>query len=379
MVTIIGLILAISSVGQAPANGDRPAAEFLTGPKFQLELEQPTSGSWNNIELRSLFQQLSAERRISILLDRRIDPTTRLPADILNRPLKEGLQELAHKASAEISVPENLVYVGPASATRNLRTLIELRSTELHTKLVRESRRSELSKRQSFPWSDLDAPADILATIADRCHLTIRSSEQVPHDLWAAGHLPSVTPAEALSLILIQFDLTFSWIDGGDAIELIPIPAKVTVERKPRSKGRSASDILKLIATRFPGVDAQVTGGDLSVRGSVEEQEAIADLLSPTPTKKVPATPAVNPLRQRTFTLTFKRAPVRAVMKKLEESAVVFVYDEAALNAAQVDLDQTVDLQLEKASAEEFFKALFGPLKLSFEIDNVTVRLKPQK
>ena len=378
MVTVIGLLLAISSVGQAGPGGAPPSIDFLTGPKFQLELEQATSGSWANVELRSLFQKLSTERRVAILLDRRVDPTTRLAVDIVNRSLRDGLQDLARKVNAEISVPENVVYVGPPAATRKLRTLIELRSAEVQTKLVRENRRNELSKRQSYSWDDLDAPGEILTRIADRCHLTVRHLDLIPHDLWAAGHLPGVTCAEALSLILVQFDLTFSWIDGGEGIELGPIPAAVSVERRPRSKGRASSDIVKLIAERFPQVETLGTGGDLIVRGTVEEHEAITNLLSPTPTNK-PASPAVSPLSQRIFTLTFKRAPVRAVMKKLEESSIVFIYDAAAFNAANIDLDQTVDLQLEKASADEFFKALFGPLNLSFEIDHVTVRLTPKK
>lgn len=378
MVTIIGLLLAMSSVSQTGSSGDRPSIDILTGPKFQVELDQSTSGSWSNVEIRALFEKLATEHRIAILLDRRIDPTTRMPVDIVNRSLRDGLRDVARKVNAEISVPENVVYVGPPPATRKLRTLIELRSTEVQTKSVRENRRNELSKRQSYSWDDLDTPGDILTRIADRCHLTVHNLDLIPHDLWAAGQMPNVTCAEALSLVLVQFDLTFSWADGGQGIELESIPATVVVERRPRSKGRSTSDMVKLISERFPEVEVQGTGGDFVVRGSVEEQEAIADLLSPTPTRK-PSGPVVSPLRQRTFTLTLKRAPVRSVMKKLEESSIVFVYDQAALNAAKIDLDQTVDMQLEKASADDFLKALFGPLNLSFEIDHVTVRLSPKK
>ena len=97
MVTIIGLILAAATVGQTNPNVPRerpaasaksingspnspksgaaaPANDFLIGPKFHLELDQATSGSWNNVELRSLLNKLAAERRVAILLDRRIDP-----------------------------------------------------------------------------------------------------------------------------------------------------------------------------------------------------------------------------------------------------------------------------------------------------------------
>ena len=403
MVTIIGLILAAATVGQTSPNVPRerpatspksingnptspkpvaaaPATDFLTGPKFHLELEQATSGSWTNVELRSLLNKLAIERHVAIVLDRRIDPTVQRPIDIVNRSLKDGLREIAHKAAADISVPDNVVYFGPRAAVNRLRTLIELRSADLQSKTnpVRDSRRTELTRPQTFAWDDLETPGDILQRIADRHHLSLKRPELVPHDLWAGNTLPGVTAAGALSLVLIQFDLTFAWVDGGQGIELMPIPEHVVLERRPRAKGRSAADTLKLIGERFPDLDAKLDGADVLVRGMLEEHEAVAALLNPSSTKK-PAGPVAAPLRQRNFTLTFKRAPVRDVMKKLEESNVVFVYDAAALKAAGVNLDQTVDLELNKATADEFFKALFSPLKLSFEIDNLTVKLTPKK
>ena len=381
MVTIIGLVFAVCHAGQVPSTGtaERPVVEFLTGPKFQLELDQATSGTWANVELRGLLVTLASQRRVAILLDRRIDPSIRMPLEIVNRSLRDGLKEIAVKVSAQVSVPENVVYVGPAAAVQRLRTLIELRSAELQSKSqpVSERRRTELTKRQTVTWDDLDTPDDILNKIAGQYRLEIRHAELVPHDLWAGNTLPSVTAAEALSLVLVQWNLTFAWIDGGQGIELVPVPEKVIVERRPRVKGRTAADLQKAVAEQFPDLEAQVDGGEFVVRGTVEEQEEVVALLNPSTRK--PATPAVAPLRQRKFTLNFKRAPVRAVMQELERSKVVFVYDAAALASAGVDLDQTVDLSLDNASADEFFKKLFTPLKLSFEIDNVTVKLSPKK
>jgi hypothetical protein len=403
MVTIIGLILAAAGAGQPgpvaprerPPGAAKPASptpglpkpgavapptDFLTGSKFHLELDQATSGSWTNVELRSLLNTLASERRVAILLDRRIDPTTPRPVDIVNRSLKDGVREIAAKAGAEISIPGNVIYVGPPAAAGRLRTLIELRSTELlsKTNAVREIRRNESTRPQTFSWEDLDTPGDILRQIVERYHLTMRKPELVPHDLWAGGTLPGVTAAEALSLVLIQFDLTFAWIDEGQGIELVPVPERVVIERRPRAKGRTAADTLKLIAGRFPNLEAKLDGADVLVSGTLEDHEAVAALLNPSSIRK-PAGPTPAPLRQRIFTLTFKRAPVRDVMKKLEESGVVFAYDAAALTAAGVDLNQTVDLDLNKATADEFFKALFSPLKLSVEIDNLTVKLTPKK
>ncbi|MBS0202163.1 MAG: STN domain-containing protein [Planctomycetes bacterium] len=381
MVTIIGLILAVCHAGQIPLAeaGERPAVEYLTGPKFRVELDQATSGTWANVELRELLYTLASQRRVAILLDRRIDPTIRMPLEIVNRSLQDGLQEIAEKVAAQVSIPENVVYVGPAGAVRPLRTLIELRTAELQSKSqpVTERRRAELTKRQTVTWKDLNTPSEILQQIADQNRLEIRHAERVPHDLWAGNTLPGVTAAEALSLVLIQWNLTFAWLDGGQGIELVPIPDTVVVERRPRIKGRTAADMQKLVSEQLPDLDARLDGGEFVVRGTVEEQEEVVQLLNPTTRK--PATPVVAPLRQRKYTLNFKRAPVRGVMRELERSKVVFVYDAAALKSAGIDLDQTVDLTLEGASADEFFQKLFTPLNLSFEIDNVTVKLTPKK
>ena len=382
MVTIIGLVLAVACTGQTGSSAprDRATTEFLTGPKFQAELDKPLSGSWTNVELRTLLNKLASKAGIAILLDRRVDPTTTIPVEIVNRSLKDGLEEMARKRGAGISIPDNVVFMGPPSAVSRLRTLIELRSAELQSKTnpVPERRRNSLARRHTFSWGDLDTPAEILKQIADHHQLPIRQLDRVPHDLWAGNSLPSVTAAEALSLVLIQFDLTFAWTEGGQEIELIPIPETVVVERRPRAKGRSSTDILKSVNEQFPGLAAHLDGTEVVVRGTVEEHEAVAAFLNPSTIRK-PAVPGLTPLRKRLFTLTYQRAPVRAIMKEMEKTGSIFVYDAAALSAAGIDLDQPIDLKLEKATVDEFFKALFTPLKLSFEIDNVTVKLTPKK
>ena len=163
MVTIIGLVLAVACSGQTGSSAprDRATTDFLTGQKFQAELDQPLSGSWTNVELRTLLNKLASKAGIAILLDRRVDPTTTIPVEIVNRSLKDGLEEMARKRGAGISIPDNVVFIGPPSAVSRLRTLIELRSAELQSKTnpVPERRRSSLARRPTFSWGDLDTPA----------------------------------------------------------------------------------------------------------------------------------------------------------------------------------------------------------------------------
>ena len=65
-------------------------------------------------------------------------------------------------------------------------------------------------------------------------------------------------------------------------------------------------------------------------------------------------------------------------MKTLQEKGVVFEYDVRAFAAANIDLTTPISINVKKAPAAEFFHAIFDPLKVAFEIENVTVTLKPK-
>ena len=122
----------------------------------------------------------------------------------------------------------------------------------------------------------------------------------------------------------------------------------------------------------------KLDGSELVVNGLLEDHEAVVALLSGSATKRPDATTGVKPIQQRLFTLKIDRVPARVLMKKLEESEIVFEYDAEQLAAAGIDLDQPIKLEVEKASAADFFKAVFDPLRLTAEIDNLTVKLKPK-
>lgn len=368
MVGIVGLLLGlVSQLATEPP--------YHTGPRFRRELETPASGAWTNVPLRTLLRDLATQHGVAILLDRRIDPTLRLPLEITNQPLKEGLEGMAARVGAQTSLTQNVVYIGPGPARNRLRTLIELRTAELQPSAAPQSdrRRRDLLRRQTVSWEDLTSPREVLTQLAERWSLTLRDLDKhVPHDLWAGATLPEVTAIEALSLVLIQFDLTFQWDRDGQTVLLIPAPETVAVERKLRPRGRSAQEFVTQLEARFPGVETRIAGADVLVRSTVEVHESVADWMNPTARK--PAAP--TPLRQRTFTLTFRRAPVADVLRKLEESGIVFDYDRQAFAAAGIDFSHLIDLDLNQASAEDFLRALFAPFPLAFEIDQVTVRLR---
>ena len=382
------VLILLASTGQT-GTGDsaaRPATAFHTGAQFQTEIDRTLSASWANVELRDLLKKIGDDRRIAILLDRRVDPTVQLPLNLTNSSLREGVRDMARLLGADISVAEPVVFVGPPAAVQRLRTLIELRSSELSSReaSIPEKRRMELATRHTVTWQDLDSPVEIVQRIADRYRLTIGHLDLLPHDLWVSNTLPSVTAAEALSLVLIQFSLTFTWTGGkeggaGQGIELVPAPEHPVIEKRHRVKGRPVAEALKLVRQYGPNLDAKVDGSDLVVRSLLEDHEAIAAMVGGSTTKKPDATAGVKPIKQRLFTLKIDRVPARVLMQKLEESEITFEYNAEQLAAAGIDLDQPIKLEVEKASATDFFKAVFDPLRLTAEIDNLTVKLTPKK
>jgi hypothetical protein len=172
--------------------------------------------------------------------------------------------------------------------------------------------------------------------------------------------------------------LTFRWIDKGQAIELIPIPDVVSLERKHFAKKKPA-EAMSLIRQHFPRLQADVTKSEILVIGLLEDHEAVSALLRGEGTTSPVKIEAPQPLRKQVFLLKAERVPISALMKKLEESAVSFDFNPDELKAAGIDLETRVDIDVKKASAEEFFKLIFDPVGVEFQIDHLTVRLRPKK
>ncbi|MFG0331809.1 MAG: hypothetical protein ACF8TS_00480, partial [Maioricimonas sp. JB049] len=132
-----------------------------------------------------------------------------------------------------------------------------------------------------------------------------------------------------------------------------------------------------IIRDAFPDAAVTTEGTRLVVRARIDQQERIAELLSPR-ADRAPRRPAgLGPLISRRFTLTIVRQPAGALIRTLESQGVTVEYDADALEEAGIDLEQKISLQLEQATALEFFRGFCEPLGLDFELKGTTVRLFP--
>ncbi len=375
---LMRLALPLQLILCLPAMSGADDIPWRTGVRFRSELHEPITANWRSVELRSVLQQISLDREVSILLDRRVDPTVTLPVEFVNQPLKDGLTKLAQRFQGGCSVPDNVVYLGPRDSVDKLRTLIALRTEDLASseRPVSKERQQVWLKTRTVRWDDLDSPRAILDRLQADLNFRIENPAQIEHDLWAEAVLPQVNGIEALSLILIQFDLTFGWQDAGQAIELVPAPATVRIERRHKPRGKSVEKTLADWQANWPHAEFQPADREIIALATLEEQEEIS---AGKPARAKPALAEKPiPLDRRQFTLKIKDVSAQDLMIELEKSGIVFDYAPETLAAEGIDLSRFVELDVRKLSADEFFHALFDPLGVKFTIDGLTVTLKPK-
>lgn len=363
------------------------AAEPLAGKPFELALDQKIGRVWGGQDghtLRHVVRDLIDSQGISIVLDRRVDPTQPVELTLPPAPLRDIMSAIARKLKTGMSIVGNVVYVGPTDSARKLRTLVELRNADM-SKLTGAAKTGKspwrnrpvpLTQRKTFDWQELDRPRDMLQEVADRFKIEIDGLDKLPHDLWARTSLPQVTATEAMSLLLVQFGSTFEFVPDRAAIRIVPIPERVFVER---SYPVPANSPMKLSAARgqFPEIELEQSGAKLIARGSVEQQAELAAWMRPGSQKTTK--PPGSPLSERRFKeIKRKNLPLGDAIKTFIDYGIKIEYDPTQFADEGISLDQKIDIDEKDISFEKLFRKLFEPLGIEVTIDGETVQLRPK-
>ena len=288
-------MLNLQAVAQPLPGPDTPVLtettpNFLTGRAFDEALAKTISLAWQGQNLRDGLRQLSATREVSILLDRRIDPSQQLTLQIQNVSLLALLKLIATEVRADISILGNVIYVGPEEVASRLRTVEEIvasqlvlsQATTISVDSSPQTRRSfELLGRQTLIWSDLTTPRELLDEIGRRYALKIEAADQVPHDLWGQATLPSGTSSQLLLGILAQFNLSFEWTDSRDGIRIVDMPVDPRIERQFTLKRGTEQNILAELNRRMPNLERRVASRKVTVVGTIEQIESVEALIFP--------------------------------------------------------------------------------------------------
>jgi hypothetical protein len=348
------LLLALPTASAAGAG-----VSWRTGPALDAELQSPIDLSLSEAPLRKALCDLSLRWRVAIYIDRRIDPGRLLKVDVRDLPLEDALRQIAQTHRLGLTFLGPVAYFGPPQAAARMRTVVELRREELRRLPGRAAKK--FLRAEPIRWGDFATPRDLLTQMAAENELTIVGLEQIPHDLWAAADLPPLTLVERLTLVLGQFDYTFSAEHAGQRVRLLPLGDNVALLRSYASPG-DPQQTAKRWAARVPGAKIQVQESWILVRGLLEEQEQIAALAHPAAAKPAAARGArtARPrAEEKRFTVPKSRGRLEFLLQEYAKRlGVELRIDREALQRAGVSLDQVVSFSVTEATVDELFQAI---------------------
>ena len=325
---------------------------------------------WDQVPLGEGLQRIAANYSAAILLDRRVDPTTRLTLDTQDADVIETVQQAAAAAGLGMTQVGTLYYVGPPQTTDGLRTLAALRGEEIARV---PSGRAEVVVKRSLVWPRLVEPRALVANVVTQRGWQIVGGEKIPYDLWPAGSLPAMTLAEQLTVLLSGFELTFRVGPANKTIEILPIAEPLPLISRRYPLRYPAADAERL-QQQFPNLRLQVQGDAAAVEARLEDHEELAEWLAG-PQSRAAVRPPAAPGRQ-VYTLRVEEQPVRAVLNTLVQRLKWQVnFDETALNAAGLSLDKRVSFDVKDASQEELLRAVLRPAGLDFRREGERIEI----
>lgn len=336
------------------------AEEWLTGPSFQRQLSEPISMVLSESPLRDAIDKFSRTQQIAVLLDRRVDPSRKISLSLDQSPTTDSLAAMAMTAEIGVTAPGPLAYFGPTNTTARLRTLVTLREEEARKKSPDVAKKYLHAK--AIAWEDFSQPRAILEILAKENGIKISGLEKIPHDLWASADLPPISLAERITLILVQYDLTFSISSDGKQIEIGSLPEDIRLERSYPGE-KKPNETAKRFSELLPHAEVKVVGDKVSVKGSLEDHERIT-----APRTTYGHTSSEKPdLSKQSYTLKVSGQPIGPLLKQLSTKiGLQLQMDEHAIEKAGVSLEQHVSFQVDEATVDQLLQAAIKDTPLKF-------------
>jgi hypothetical protein len=264
-----------------------------------------------------------------------------------------------------------IAYFGPSEAAGRLRTVAQLRLDEARARGGTQARK--FTQSRPLHWEQLAEPRQLIAELAHEADVTVDNIERLPHDLWAAADLPAMPLVDRLSLVLVEFNLTFELDGGGERLTLKPLPERPSLLRTYRA-GRNADELAQRWAADFPRSHVSVETARVRVDGPLEDHEAIdRRMRGATPARRSPAS-----ANKEVYQLTIESAPLDQVVAQLaERMSIEFEWDRAAIDRSRIATNQLISVKISAADAEALLTAVFQNTGLAFERRGRVVRISP--
>lgn len=339
-------------------------ASWRTGQDFRRQLDSAIGFQWESSPIRQGLTGLSANQRVAIWLDRRVDPDHQVDLVVRDATLDEALQRVGSAIGGGVSYVDSVAYLGSQPVTEKLATLAALRRDEV--KQLPPAARTRFSTSEAWKWDALATPRELLQQLAKTANAKVINIEQIPHDLWPTGDLPAMPLTDQMSLLLAGFDLTFDIARDGSAIRLTPMPMDASIERSYSPRG-TLNAAASTIAEAFPGVTIKKSGARLAIVGKFEEHELIDRLIRGEAVRRVETTPGI-----KRFDLRVENQQIGAIIKAVADRESLQLKMDIA---SQAKLQQRISLDVKQLTLEELISQALLSTGVLHQIDGGVLEL----
>jgi hypothetical protein len=365
---IMAALLAALPVLRATGEETGPVS-WLSAEGAHQQLERPLSVQWSGVRLQDALNHLARSQRVAILLDRRVDPDQEIELTLENVRLETALATIAARLNLGVSQVGPVVYLGPPKTARRLRTLVELRNQEIES--LPAAIRRVLLTRKPCRWEMLATPREVLEAASKDYGIKLEHLEQMPHDLWRAADLPTLTFAERMSLIAAQFDLTFTLHSSGRTLQLIAMPEQPSLEKA--YPATAPAEAVSKLRPLLPNCELKAEDRRIFVRGTAEDHEAVRQLLAGKTVRRVAAGPS-----KTVYQLNVSAPAGRLIRELATKLGRRLEIDEEAIRQAGLSLEKDVKVSVRNVNEEDLLRALLDPAGLTFERKGESIIVRPK-
>jgi len=363
-----------------------------TQAPFQRDTKPNWNGTtgvmWNEHPLWETLDRFAKMNNIGFLLDRRVDPGTRLSLDLKQVSVREVFEQAAIQCGLGFCELETVAYLGPVESAELLQLLIALRSEQL-AKLPKAKRDgvtsaiNALLSPRPFRAERLDTPVETLQRLAGEIGFDGTAFDRLPHDVWPEIDFPNESPLTVFLLMLIGFDHTLAVSNDATKLAAIPIPRALVVTREykgPVARQLTEAELFQMapdaeITPIQQGVSikaplAQVAKIEMRIakRTTAINAETVKQQNRPSDTGD-----ARTRLQNERFSGNFTAALDKLLKTFADRMQLELVIDEESFAAKNVRLDTRISTSFEQATVTEVFEKCLAPVGARYRFEGETV------
>lgn len=359
-----GFVFLLACLTGSSAAAVEPPA-WKTGAAFDRQLDSTIGFHWESSPIRESLRRLATNQGVSIWLDRRVDPAHEVNLLVNDVSLDQALHRIGSALGGGACYVGSVAYLGSVPVTEKLATLAALRRDDV--KRLPGAARTRFEQAANWTWEPVSTPRELLDQLARSVNAKITNSEQIPHDLWAAGNVPAMPVTDRMTLLLAGFDLTFEIARDGSAIRLVPMPETVAIERSYPPRG-SLNAMSKMIWQAFPDIEIKKTGAQLTISGTFEQHELIGRLVRGEKIRRADPIPG-----SQRFDLHVDKQPVSAILKVIAQREGLTVRIDPSIRAK---LEQRISYDVKQLTLDELLEQTLSPVGITHRIDEGILELR---